>query len=94
MFVPKKSSIIVITKGGICQDDLKFTAGWSLFMGGPMVYKWYDYIDRGTGFKKSFIGSRLAKLGPIAGSVKLPAGLIVGKIVVDLIFDIPLYGSY
>jgi hypothetical protein len=78
----------------LCQDDLKFTAGWSLLMGGPMVYKWYDYIDRSTGFKKSLLGSRLAKMGPITGSVRLPAGLIIGKIFVDLIFDIPLYGSY
>ncbi len=78
----------------VCREDLKFTAGWSLLMGGPMVYKWYTYIDHPQGFKKSRFGQYCGRLGPITGAVKLPMGLILGKIVVDLLFDVPLYGSY
>jgi len=75
-------------------DKLKFTAGWAVLIGGPAIYKWYGYLDSDKGFKKSWVGARLYNFGPKSGTMRLPRGLLFGKIVADLLFDIPLYGSY
>lgn len=74
-------------------EKLTLTATWATLFGGPVVYKWYKYLDAEKGFKKSWIGRKIS-IGPISGTMRLPRGLILGKIVADLLFDVPFYGFY
>lgn len=82
-------------------EKLKFTLGWGIG-GGVIVHNWYKWID-GT-FKYSALGHwfnnlgyKYPKLGPLTRIhpiMGISTGLLIGKLIVDVAFDMPLYGAY
>lgn len=77
-------------------EKLKFTVGWGI-VGGYAIHKWYYWLDHG--FKYSLLGKQLNSKGWLVKNFSKPgapilSGLIFGKVFLDLLFDIPLYGTY
>lgn len=75
---------------------LKFTVGWGI-AGGYAIHKWYYWLDHK--FKYTLLGSQLNSKGWDVKTFSKPgarilSGLIFGKVILDLLFDIPLYGTY
>ncbi len=72
--------------------SIQNTAMWSIG-GGAAVSLWYKYLD-GSSFKNNPLVKSTLCVGSINKRMGVSNRLIVGKAVVDILFDAPLYGSY
>lgn len=72
-------------------NALATTISWAI-PSGLAISHWYSFLD--NDLKKTAAGKWASKFGKVNPATKLSSGLIWFKITLDLLADIPIYGSY